>query len=384
MGMNRLVVTAVVVEGRSKSEVAREYKVSRQWVITLVKRYQAEGWAGIEPRSRRPHSSPGQTAADVEESIVRLRKKLDRGGHEAGAATIAAHLERQYGTTPAVSTIWRILSARGFVTPQPHKRPKNSYKRFEAAQPNEMWTTDTTHWELADGTDVEILNTLDDHSRYDLISKAKLGFKAPDVDKEFRKAFTSNGEPNKVLSDNGAIFTGKTRGGGRVALEMTLRARGIGFRHSRPYHPQCNGKVERFHQTQKKWLRTQPRAKTVAGLQRQLDRFRDYYNNERPHRALRRRTPAEAYHTRPKAVPTGTPILDTHYRVRYDKIDSSGVFTLRHNSKLHHIGVGRRHAGTEVTVLVDDLHIRVINRDGELIRELTLDPRKDYQNQPKP
>src|SRR5215203_2266519 len=160
MGMPQLVVTAVLVEGRARSEVARDYGLSRRWVITLVQRYLAEGEAGLEPRSRRPRHSPSRTSAELEDEILAIRKDLDRHGHEAGAATIADHLHRRHGTSPAVSTIWRILTTRGFVTPQPHKRPKSSYVRFEAAQPNERWQTDITHWPLADGTDAEILDWL--------------------------------------------------------------------------------------------------------------------------------------------------------------------------------------------------------------------------------
>ena len=137
--------------------------------------------------------------------------------------------------------------------------------------------------------------------------------------------------------------------------------------------------MERFHQTQKKWLAAQPRAATVAGLQRQLDRFGRYYNTVRPHRALGRRTPAQAYADRPKAVPTG-PVIPAHYRVRTDRIDAGGSVTVRHNSRLHHIGLGARLAGTPISLLIDDLHIRVIHRHtGQLIRELILDPTRDYQ-----
>src|SRR3954454_8712979 len=129
MGMAQLVVTAVLVEGRTKSEVAREYGASHRWVITLVQRFLTGGDVGLQPRSRRPHHSPGRTVQAVEDEIIALRKELDRAGHEAGAATIAAHLEQRHGpdAVPAVSTIWRILSARGFVTPQPHKRPKRHH-----------------------------------------------------------------------------------------------------------------------------------------------------------------------------------------------------------------------------------------------------------------
>lgn len=384
MGMPELIVQAVLVEGRTKSAVARDYRVSRRWVITLVQRFLAEGEAGLQPRSRRPHTSPQQTPVEVEDQIVAIRKELDRDGHEAGAETIAFHLEQRTGHTPSVSTIWRILTARGFVTPQPHKRPKSAGTRFQAAQPNEMWGMDTTHWKLADGTDVEILNALDDHSRYCLISRARTTFTGPAVDQLFRQSTCEYGDPAALLTDNGAIFTGLARGGGRVQLEKTLQARGIRPVRTRAYHPQTNGKTERFHQTEKKWLRTQPRARTLRELQRQLDRFRAYYNDVRPHRALGRRTPAQAYAARPKAVPTGAIIDTAHWRTRQDKIDKHGGVTLRHNSKLHHIGVGRRHAGTHVLILAKDLDVRIIARDtGELLRDFVLDPSRDYQPQPK-
>ena len=312
-----------------------------------------------------------------------LRKDLDRAGHEAGAATIAAHLQR-HGHAPAVSTIWRILSARGFVTPQPHKRPKSSWQRFVADAPNECWQLDITHYRLADDTDVEVLNILDDHSRLCMASRTRRIFTAGDVNTTFTTATSTYGDPAGLLSDNGAVFTGAPRRGGRVALELSCHARGIRFTHSRPYHPQTCGKVERFHQTLKKWLDHQPRPATVGQLQALLDQFRDYYNTVRPHRGVDRRTPQQAYQARPKAVPTGAPLDTGHYRVRHDRIDGSGVITLRHNSRLHHIGLGRRHAGTRVLVLVRDLHIRVLDADGELLRELTLDPTRDYQPQARP
>jgi transposase InsO family protein len=383
MGMAQLVVASVLVEGRSKSEVARTYGVSRRWVITLVQRYLAEGDAGLEPRSRRPRRSPNRTPADVENEIVAIRKELAKAGHEAGAATIAFHLERRHGAAPAVSTIWRVLTARGFVTPQPHKRPKSSYVRFAAEQPNERWQADITHWALADGYDVEILNLIDDHSRLCVASTARRVFKAGDVDGGFRHAAATYGDPASLLSDNAAIFTGRYRRLGWVALEVTLNARGIIFTHSRPYHPQTCGKVERFHQTLKRWLATQPRARSIPELQTQLDQFRVYYNTLRPHRALGRRTPLEAYQARPKALPTGTKLDHAGWRVRHDTVDRYGKLTLRHGSRLHHIGIGRPHAGKPVLILVKDRHIRIAAPGGEILRDFQLDPTRDYQPQPK-
>jgi len=382
MSLARLVVTAVRVQGRSKSAVAREYGMSRRWVHELVCRYDAEGEAGLAPRSRRPRASPSRTPAEVEEAIVAWRKKLAEQGFDAGAATIAVHLAEQLRSAPSTATIWRILSRRGFVTPQPHKRPRSSYIRFAADLPNQRWQADTTHWQLADGTGVEILDIIDDHSRYAIASTARGVFKAADVVAAFVHATQAHGNPASLLTDNGAIFTAAPRHG-RCALETELATLGITHARSRPYHPQTCGKVERFHQTLKRWLTRQDPAPTLADLQTQLEAFRGYYNQTRPHRALNRRTPAVAYTARPKAVPIppAPTTAASHHRVRVDRIDPSGVVTLRHNSRLHHIGIGRGHAGTRVTLLIADLHIRIITDDGELLRELTLNPSRDYQPQ---
>jgi hypothetical protein len=245
--------------------------------------------------------------------------------------------------------------------------------------PNERWQGDINHWPLADGTSAEILNLIDDHSRLALLSKARITTTGPDVLASFRVAFRRYGIPASVLTDNGAVFTGTPRRGGRVALEIELDLLGVRMHHSRPYHPQTCGKVERFHQTQKKWLHAQPAAATLTDLQRQLDRFRRYYNTVRPHRAIDRRTPHSAYTARPKALPT-KPSIPVHYRVRRDKIDTSGVITIRYDSRLRHIGLGREHAGKHVLALIADLFIRIVDAEtGELLRELTLNPRRDYQ-----
>ena len=391
MSMARLLITAVRSEHRSVSEVARDYHVSRRWVHELLRRFDSEGEVAFEPRSRRPHRSPNAMSGEVEDQIVRLRKQLTKKGVDAGAETIHEHLARRtprsqtssLAQVPAVSTIWRILARRGFVSAQPQKRPKSSWHRFVAEQPNERWQADITHWQLADGTEVEILNIIDDHSRLAIGSTVRRSTLAPDVVTAFTRAFRNHGIPARVLTDNAAIFTGYSRGHGRVALELELRRHRVIFDHSRPYHPQTCGKVERFHQTQKKWLAAQAPPVTLRALQAQVNRFTAYYNTVRPHRALNRRTPLQAYRARPKATPHG-PVIPDHYRVRRDVIDASGTVTLRHDSRLHHIGLGRQLAGTHVLVLVDDLDVRVITRDGDLIRALTLDPARDYQPTGRP
>jgi len=382
VSLAELVITAVKFEGRTKSEVARDYRVSRGWVRELVNRFEAEGEAGLLPRSRRPRSIANRTPPEVEERIVELRVSLTEQGLDAGAHTIAYHLEQAGGPVPSVPTIWRICKRRGLITPQPQKRPRSSFVRFQAEQPNERWQEDITHWALADGSPVDILNTLDDHSRLLVGSDARTTTKAADVVESFHEAAARHGFPASVLTDNGAVFTANYRGKGRTAFELELATLGIALHHSSAYHPQTCGKVERFHQTMKRWLGKQPPAASVADLQAQLDWFRDYYNTVRPHRALGRTTPAKAFAARPRAAPgrPGAP-FPSHYRIRRDRIDSSGVVTLRYDSRLHHIGLGRRHAGTRVLILVADLDVRVVSEDGELLRELVLDPSRDYQPQ---
>ena len=383
MSKARLVVTAVIVEKRPVGEVAKSYGVARSWIYTLLARYQAEGEAAFEPRSRRPKSSPNVTAPGTVELITRLRKELAGQGLDAGPQTIAWHLEHDHQVKVSPATVSRWLARQGLVTPDPSKRPKSSYIRFAAGQPNECWQSDFTRYPLADGTGTEILTWPGDHSRYALSLTAHHRVTGPAVLLAFRAACEQHGVPASTLTDNGMVFTSRLSGGrgGRNALEHELRRLGIRQKNGKPNHPQTQGKVERFQQTMKNWLRAQPRQPaTLAELQALLDAFAVTCNTRRPHRSLEgRATPAAAYTARPKAVP-GDRTADTHDRVRTDRIDNTGLVTLRHQGRLYHIGIGRPHAGTRVLLLVQDLNIRVINADtGELLRELVLDPTKTYQ-----
>lgn len=376
MSKQRVIVEAVVVAGLPKAVVARQYGVSRYWVHQLVTRFLAGGWEALEPRSKRPKSNPRTTNPATVARIIALRSELDAQGFDAGAATIAVHLERETGSAPAVSTIWNVLVRAGLVTPQPRKRPKASYRRFEADLPNECWQADFTHWSLADGTGTEVLCFVDDHSRLALSVTAHRVVTGPIVLAAFREAIDIHGIPASTLTDNGLVFTTRVRKG-RNSFERELVTLGVVQKNGRPNHPQTQGKVERFHKTLKKWLLEQPYVATLRDLQAQLDWFTNYYNTIRPHRSLHRRTPAEVYAARAKATPEGR---DGHWRLRHDKVDKSGRVTIRHASRLHHIGIGYEHVGATVRMLIHDLHITVINADtGEILRDLTLDTTRDYQ-----
>lgn len=381
MSKRRAVILSVTIEGRSQAETARLYDVSESFVSRLLARYRSEGDAAFEPRSRKPINSPTRLTGETVELITNLRRQLVSQGLDAGPETIAWHLATHHHLRVSVSTIRRRLLAAGLITAEPKKRPRSSYIRFEADLPNETWQSDFTHWRLADGTDTEILVWLDDYARYALSVTVHDHITGTIVLDTFTETARNHGLPASVLTDNGLVYTTRFAGyrGGRNHLETALANLNINQKHSRPNHPRTCGKVERFHQTLKKWLAAQPSAAALAELQTLLDQFVDHYNQRRPHRSLGRRTPAVAYGLLPKAEPAGS-TAGTHYRIRRDRVDKTGAVSLRRGGRMHHISIGRAHAGTAVLLLIADLDIRVVNTTtGELLRHLTLNPDIGYQ-----
>jgi transposase len=249
----RLVITAVVVQGRGIRETARTYNVSPGWVSRLVARYRAEGETAFQPRSRRPRTQPRAIPAATAELVIRLRRELTCQGLDAGSHTIAWHLAEQYHLTVSEATIWRTLKRAGLITPEPKKKPKTAYMSFAAEQPNQMWQVDFTHYRLTrpdgtPGTDVEILCFLDDHSRYAISVTCHRRVTGPVVVAVFRQAVADQGVPASVLSDNGMVFTTRFSGGraGRGTIngfQAELRQLGVIEKHSRPNHPTTCGKV---------------------------------------------------------------------------------------------------------------------------------------------
>lgn len=388
MSKRRLVITAVLA-GATQADTARTYGVSQGWISRLMAEHRAHGETAYQPRSRRPKTSPQTTDAATAALVITLRRDLTTQGTDAGPETIAWHLNHHHGITLSRSSIHRILKRAGLITAQPKKRPKSSYIRFQAEQPNETWQSDFTHYRLSTGTDTEIITWLDDHSRAALHISAHHRITSAIVVTTFMATTAEHGRPASTLTDNGMVYTTRLAGGrgGRNALETCLAQWHITQKNSTPGHPTTCGKVERFQQTLKKWLTAQPQQpETIAELQTLLDAFSEYYNKHRPHRSLlHRATPHTAYTTRPKAAPGTLIAAQIHDRVRTDRIDKAGVVTLRHNGKLHHIGIGRTYAGTYVLLLVHGLHIRVIDAaTGDILRELTLNPNRDYQPTGKP
>ena len=361
-------VRRAIVEADPKSmnvtEFCRLHGVSTWFFWDLRRRYAIEGDAVLAPKSRAPRHPPGRTAAAVEDAIVAKRKELNDAGLDAGPATISFHL-RDLAGLPTESTIWRILRARGQIVPQPAKAPK-SKGTFTAQRANECWPLDDTEWALADGTAVKILNVLDDHSRYDIASTAMPVCTGAATLQVMANAAREHGWPERFWSDNARAFT--------LTLANALAPLGVVASHTRHYSPQSNGKAERFHQTQEKWLNKRPAAATIAELQDLLDEFRTIYNTERPHQSLGRRFPADIYNHAPKSGPATRP-LGTATSV-FDTIVHGG----RCYAGRYSISIGAIHNGQRALTVITGTHCHVFI-NGHLVRQLTLNPNQRTQPQ---
>lgn len=358
----------------SVTDLCAELGVTRQTFYKYRRRFAVEGPAGLVERSRRPLTSPNQVSPELEDEIVRLRKTLIG---DNGAQSIAYQLQRAgWDPAPAVSTIHRALVRRGQVVPQPQKRPRSSWRRFEWPRPNDAWQIDATVWALRSGREVWIMDLLDDHSRLAAAARACTGPTSQACWDAFCAATGQWGTPANVMSDNGTCFTARHLSGGEAEFERDLRALGVHHILSTPGHPQTCGKIERFHQTLKRWLAHQPRARTLTELQDQLDRFLGFYNYQRPHRALAGATPAERWNAQPRSRP-GPPLPrppHAHIRTICDgTVHCDG----------YEIGIGREYSGQQVVIITRDLQWSIFGAHG-LIRRLTIDPHRTYQPSGKP
>ena len=354
----------------------RERKISRQTFYKFRARFDEQGIDGLQDRSRRPLTSPGQTPAEVEDMVVRRRKQLLEQGCDHGPQSIVWSLQRE-GTlevVPSPSTVWQILTRRGAITPQPQKRPKSATKRFCFARPNECWQSDWTGWMLADDSPVAIAGSLDDHSRYVVGLRAGPG----DADGELvwsviLAGIDECGIPSMSLSDNGIVYTGRFHDH-ESAFEINLRALGVRTINSAPFHPQTCGKIERFWQTLKKWLRARPPAATLAELDDLLDEFRNFYNHQRPHRSHRGATPAEVFAASAKARPADRPLPAPVFVSRHTVDEKRGNLYV----PPYRVNVGLRWAGHECDAVRDGEHITIFS-GTRLVRDFTADPSRRHQ-----
>jgi transposase InsO family protein len=362
--------------GASVAEVCRRHGISRASYYRYRRRYLDEGVEGLEPRSRRPRSSPGQIEALLEVEIVTMRKRHPRWG----ARRIHGELARAGWEPPAVATVHRALKRNHLVAAQPPRRRKAD-KRFEREYANDLWQIDATQIPLADADPVWVVDVLDDHARFLLAALAVASPTGEAAWACFVAASAAYGLPRQLLSDNGLSFTGRLFGV-QVAFERKLAEAGVELINTAPAHPQTLGKLERFHRTLKEWLQDEGPALDLEHLQLLLDRFRAHYNSERPHQGINNQTPAERYLPGRSVEPTlgeltlaeadKTPSYPPHAQLR--KVDGRGI--------VGYDGLGiiipRRYAGATVRVLEVGELVHIYLGD-QLIRALAPDRSKRYQ-----
>ena len=412
-------LAAAINDGESVAGAARRYGVSRRWAYEIKRRWDADGDSGLLPRSRAAHTI-ARADAVLASRIVELRKQLEKDGPDAGAESIAAGLEREGVGPPANSAIHRILVSAGPVRPEPGKRPKASYTRFEASPPDELWQSDFTHWPIATVPGAVVVSWLDDRSRNLLHARAFATVTMDDVQAAFLQACAEHGIPARTLTDNGTVYTTRPISATPGRFERTLALMGVRQSNGRPCHPQTQGKIERYHRALKQWLSARPPASSIDELNEQLAEFRHVYNEERPHRALGRRTPGEAYRAKGKALPApklaartqvkldeeqaaepqpatpsgsmrGKPVpkderteptrVDVTIDPKAHKIDRRGCITQNNIAGKRRIfNLGKHNAGRMAELLID--HGRAVAADletGEILADQTLDATREYQ-----
>jgi putative transposase len=357
---------------------AREHGVSERTVLRHRARIRAEGeW---RERSRRPRHSPRATPAQLEMFILELRHELgaDNGADHIQDRLVQIHAEAATPgwVVPARSTINRVLSRHDQLVRNPAKRPRSSWRRFSYARPRDCYQIDATEVVLATGAKVVVFDVLDDCTRTLAACHGAPAETADAAITAIRLAIAEYGAPALVLSDNGTAFTSRLTQPGsistfaRVLIEQRIRPI-----NSSPYHPQTCGKVERHHQTLKKWLRTQPTPYTLEDLQTLLDKYRLYYNTERRHSALpRRATPQQAWLSAPSlGGPSHLPI-QTDATLHRCTVSATGTIRIGR----HRTSVGMAHLGTALTAIRDGDRATVYNLDGQPLGHAYLDPTKTY------
>jgi putative transposase len=371
---------AAVTAGVKITSVARwcrDNGVDRRTFYRHKQRIEAEGsW---QPRSRRPKTSPGATPPAVAAEIVRLRGELaPDNGADAIIAALGPVAARDGWAgrgwpVPHRSTVNKILKHAGLVRPEPRKRPRSSFRRFAYARPRDCYQIDATEVRLADGTPAVVFDVLDDCTRLLAACHAADAETGAAAVAAIRAAAAAHGAPGIVLCDNGLAFSGGlARGQGAFARAVT--ALGSRIIHSSPYHPQTCGKVERHHQTLKKWLAAQPAPATLAELQALLDAYRRYYNTRRHHTAVKT-TPQRAWDTaETRGGPGHLPRQDD---ATVHKLTVAPNGTIGLGGLFIHIGAS--HAGTRLTAIRDNGHVTVYTPDGTPLGHLHLNHDKRYQ-----
>jgi transposase InsO family protein len=309
MSLRQEFISLASQEGSNLQPLCRGFGISRKTGYKWLGRVRSGFDNPLEDRSRRPHQSPYRTDSSMEQRIVDLRRE-----HPAwGGRKLHAFLERQgLSGIPSASTITAILHRHGLIDPSASLQHQ-AFVRFEHAAPNDLLQMDFKgHFALgcASGSlRCHPLTVLDDHSRFALVLKACTNERQETVQAHLTESFRQYGLPDRMTMDNGSPW-GSDDEHPYTPLTVWLMRLGIGVSHSRPYHPQTQGKDERFHRTLKAEVIQYLGARSLEGCQEAFDRWRDCYNLERPHEALGNHVPAERYRRSCREYPEVLPAIE--------------------------------------------------------------------------
>lgn len=297
MSLKQEFVSLAKKPGSNKRELCRRFGISPQTAYKWLKRYEAGGSAGLQEKSRRPASSPKLTRAELEAEVVALRQD-----HPAwGGRTISSMLDKRI----APSTVTNVLHRHSLIKPS-EKEPE-ARLRFEHPEPNDLWQMDFKgHFAMQQGR-CHPLTILDDHSRFNLAIQACDNERGTTVKQKMSEVFETYGLPARINVDNGAPWGSPRNPGEITELSIWLVRLGIRISFSRPYHPQTNGKIERFHRSLKAEVLNGRHFSTLADAQSAFDQWREIYNLQRPHQALEYKVPMDRYRSSPWAYPQKLP-----------------------------------------------------------------------------
>jgi putative transposase len=349
-----------------------EHGISRKTFYEIRKRALTDGpAAALEPRSRRPSSSPSRIVDEVAGRAIAVRAALEQSGLDHGPISVHEKM-RSLGLepVPSVASLARIFRSVGVARLEPRKKPRASYRRFVYPAPNACWQLDATEYVLTGGRKCVIFQLIDDHSRLAIASHVAWGETSEAAITVVRKGITAHGVPQRLLSDNGAALNPSRRGvlGQLVAY---LRSLGVEPITGKPYKPTTQGKNERFHQTLFRYLDKQPLADTLEQLQAQVDAFDRLYNTDRPHQALPGRiTPARAWNATPAVEPPRPaaphPAIPTEANdIRVKLVQDSGSVEFKGIK----FGIGRSLSGHRVCVIDAGKTVQIFDLQGTLIIE---------------
>ncbi|MGP5128141.1 integrase core domain-containing protein, partial [Brachybacterium tyrofermentans] len=372
----------------SVSTFCVEHGISRKTFYVLRARARVDGPAAVlEPRTKRPHTSPGQLDEEVKDQAVQVRAALEASGLDHGPISVHDRMKAMGLEAPSIAALARIFRERGVARLEPRKRPRASWRRFVYPAPNACWQLDATQYVLTNGRTCVIFQLQDDHSRLAVASHVAGSETAEAAIAVFNKGTARCGTPQRLLTDNGAALN-PTRRGMKGQLVIHVTALGVEAITGKPYKPTTQGKNERFHQTLFRWLDKQPIAGSIEELQAQVDEFDVIYNEQRPHQGLPGRiTPRQAWDATepaPSPRPVVEPSLiiesvgDSKKRSRKlprERVIQTGERTRVVNNNgtitLHGVAfqVSYPHAQQEVHVLVEQASVTFVDLHGEILAE---------------